>query len=129
MEPVTVIVAALVGAAKFAADKAGAAAVKDAYEALKAAILHRSKDQAEAAKVLTEHVGDAKGDEQALRKVLAAENVSADPEIVALSTRLLNLIQEGTGKKYDVEFLGRAQGTTIGDGNTIIQQFSGTEEP
>lgn len=118
MDPVSLIVAALVaGAAAGTTDTVGTA-IGDAYAGLKALLQRRFGRKANA------EIEDLArgGDEDALRKRLGA--VEVDDALIAKATELLRHHDpDGTGKgKYRVTITG-GQGSVVGDHATVTMNF------
>lgn len=122
MEPLTLIVAALVaGAAKAAGD-----AVPDAYTGLKALIKRKFAEDPKAEMVLEEHESDPETYEAPLKKKLAETGADQDEEIIQAAQKLLKQLNPeaaATGK-YQVEFQGEVKGAQVGDHNTQTNTFS-----
>jgi len=122
MEPVSLIVAALVaGAAKAAGD-----AVPDAYIGLKTLIKRKFAGEPKAEMVLEEHESDPETYGVPLKKKLAEAGADQDEEIVQAAQELLKQLrpEETTAGKYKVEFQGEVKGAQIGDHNTQTNTFS-----
>ena len=85
LDPVTLIVTALVqGAAKAATD-----VVPDAYKGLRELLRKRFAGQPAAEMVLEEHASDPPTYEAPLRKQLEQASLADDPEVLALARQLL----------------------------------------
>jgi hypothetical protein len=118
MDPVSLIVAALVaGAASGVGDVAGKA-ISDAYAGLKG-MLKRAfldKGDADAAALVDQHAANPEVTEQQLKAKLESENVAADEQIVAAARAVLKEADaEGyRAGKYDVTVSG-GQGVIVGD--------------
>lgn len=85
MDPITLIVTALVqGAAKAATDM-----VPDAYKGLRELLRQRFAGKPAAEKVLEEHAADPQTYEAPLRKQLEQSALAEDPEVLALARQLL----------------------------------------
>lgn len=122
MEPISLIVAALVaGAAKAAGD-----AVPDAYVCLKALIKRKFSGEPKAEMVLEEHASDPETYEAPLKKKLAEAGADQDEEILQAAQELLKQLQseEITAGKYQVEFQGEVKGAQVGDHNTQTNTFN-----
>lgn len=100
MDPIALIVAALVqGAAK-----AASGVVPDAYKGLRELVRQRFAGKPAAEMVLEEHASDPPTYEAPLRKHLEQANLAEDPEVLALARQLLEqlgtpAIEIGRGAK------------------------------
>lgn len=122
MEPLSLIVAALVaGAAKAAGD-----AVPDAYIGLKALIKRKFAGEPKAEMVLEEHASDPETYEAPLKKKLAEASADQDKEILQAAQELLKQLQpeETTAGKYKVDFHSEVKGAQIGDHSTQTNTFN-----
>jgi hypothetical protein len=119
MEPITIIVTAVVAGAAVAAKDVAAQAVKDGYAALKALIVRRFGEKADVAGAIegVEKKPDSKGRQETLKEELEAAGAGQDAELVRLAQTLLDLLKEQgltTGPSYRTELHGSgaiAQGT------------------
>ncbi len=121
MEPISLIVAALVaGAAKAAGD-----AAPDAYKGLKALIKRKFAGEPKAEMILEEHEQDPETYELPLKKKLAEAGADKDEEIVKVAQELLKQLkpQESASGKYNIVFQGEVKGIVIGDRNTQTNTF------
>jgi hypothetical protein len=125
MEPVSLIVGALAAGAVKGVGETAAAAVKDAYEGLKAAVAARFADKPTAEVVLAAHVQDPDTYDKPLAKHLSETGADTDPRIVQLAQTLMGLLDEqgAAAGKYRVD-LRDAQGVQVGDHNTQTNTFS-----
>ncbi|WP_414545048.1 hypothetical protein [Nostoc sp. CCY0012] len=122
MEPITLIITALVaGAAKAAGD-----AAPDAYNALKALIKRKFENEPKAQMVLEEHEQDPETYEAPLKKKLAEAGADQDKEIIKAAQELLKQVEpeESASGKYNTVFQGEVKGAQIGDRNTQTNIFS-----
>lgn len=122
MEPISLIIAALVaGATKAAGDIA-----PDAYKGLKALIKRKFAGEPNAEMVLEEHEKDPKTYEAPLKKKLTEAGADKDEEIIKQAQELLKQLEpeESASGKYNVEFQGEVQGVQVGDRNTQTNTFS-----
>ncbi|MEU6025127.1 hypothetical protein ACGFIK_24110 [Micromonospora sp. NPDC048871] len=124
MDPVTLVVGALAAGALQGTGEAAASAVKDAYQALKAAVAARFADRPSGQLVLQEHEQDPEVYAAPLAKQVRAAGADQDPRIVELAQALMALLNEqGAGSaKYQVRLDG-AKGVQVGDGNTQTNTF------
>ena len=90
MEPISLLIAALVaGATKAASD-----VVPDSYNVLKTLIKGKFAGNSTAEMVLTEHEKDPRTYTELLKKQLAKAGADRDQEIIKLAQDLLNQLQE-----------------------------------
>ena len=93
MDPITLIIAALVaGAGKAAGDVA-----PDAYKGLKALIKRKFAGEPKAEMVLAEHETDPETYDAPLKKKLAEAGVDQDEEIIKAAQNLLDTIKKHPG--------------------------------
>ncbi|MBE9197583.1 MULTISPECIES: hypothetical protein [unclassified Nodularia (in: cyanobacteria)] len=122
MEPITLIITALVaGAAKAAGD-----AAPDVYNGLKALIKRKFESEPKAQMVLEEHEKDPETYEAPLKKKLAEAGADQDEEIIKAAQELLKQVEpeESASGKYNTVFQGEVKGAQIGDRNTQTNTFS-----
>ena len=124
MEPVSLIVAALVAGSSEAIKDTAAQAVKDAYAGLRRLLKRKSKDEPSVADAVDGTQGDPAGAEEILRRELARVGVADDEEVVRAAQRLLALIDpEGArGGKYNVTISG-GKGVVVGDHAHVEMTF------
>ncbi|MDJ0577259.1 MAG: hypothetical protein QNJ65_19135 [Xenococcaceae cyanobacterium MO_234.B1] len=121
MDPISLIIAALVaGAAKAAGD-----AAPDAYNGLKALIKRKFAGEAKAEMVLEEHETDPETYEAPLKKKLAEAGADKDEEIIKAAQELLKQLkpEESKAGKYNVVFQGEVKGIQVGDRNVQDNKF------
>ena len=122
MEPVSVIISALVaGAAKAAGD-----AAPDAYKGLKALIKRKFAGEPKAEMVLEEYEQDPETYEGPLKKKLAEAGADKDEEIIKAAQELLEQLkpEESASGKYNVQFQGEVKGAQVGDHNKQENTFN-----
>lgn len=126
MDPVSLIVVALAAGAAAGAKDVTSQAVKDSYAALKDFVKRRLRHkQAGAEDVVTQFEEDPGRWELPLRTLLSECVSGEDDDLVRHARGLLDIAQQQAGQgKYNVQ-IGRAQGTVIGDGAQVTQQFGG----
>jgi hypothetical protein len=95
MEPITVIVAALVGGAAAAAKDVGAQAVKDAYNGLKGLIVRKFGGKGDVTVALdqAERKPDSEARQAVLQEELAGAGADQDAELVRQAQALLDLLK------------------------------------
>lgn len=118
MEPVSLIVGALVAGAGAGVTETASQAVKDAYAGLKRLLGARFAGHSSAEVALTEHESDPETWEAPLVKALTATGADRDEAIVAAAHELLGLVDpEGAAVgKYTVDLRG-ASNVQVGDHN------------
>lgn len=122
MEPISLIISALVaGAAKAAGD-----AAPDAYKGLKVLIKRKFAGEPKAEMVLEEHEQDPETYEAPLKKKLAEVGADQDEEIIKAAQKLLEQVQpeDSAMGKYKVEFQGEVKVAQVGDRNQQNNKFS-----
>lgn len=144
MDPITLIITALSGAASNAVLStavAGAAnsvsqgvcqafaqgGAQDAYNTLKDLINRKFAGQPKAQMVLEEYETDPETYEVPLKKKLAEAGADKDEEIIQAAEKLLEQLQpeeSATTSKYKVEFQAEVKGAQVGDGNTQQNTFN-----
>ena len=123
MEPISLIIAALVaGAAKAAGD-----AAPDAYKGLKVLIKRKFAGEPKAEMVLEEHEKDPETYEAPLKKKLAEAGADRDEEIVKAAQELLKQLkpEDSAAGKFNLKVAGDIKGI-VGDisGGEIHQNIS-----
>jgi RIP homotypic interaction motif len=124
VDPITLIVTALVaGAAAGATDVAGSA-VRDAYAAFKGLLQRRLARRPAGEVVLEQHEQQPDVYEGPLKHELAESGADRDTELLEAARQLLELADpQGTASgKYAVK-IGTAQGVQIGDHNKQENQW------
>ena len=124
MEPVTLIVSALVAGATAALQETASQAVKDAYTGLKTLVQKRFAGKPEAETALAQHEKKPDVWKEPLTDALKQTGADKDPAVVQAAEKLLKLVQPqqvGTGK-YSVQ-IGEAQGVVIGDQAQVEMSF------
>ena len=93
MDPITLIVTALVAGAS----KIGGEAAADAYRHLLAAVRRHFAGHPQAENALGAHAGDPATGEMPLRQYLTERHVDADPTVTAAAQAVLTAVQQHTG--------------------------------
>lgn len=122
MEPISIIIAALVaGAAKAAGD-----AAPDAYNGLKALIKRKFAGEPKSEMVLEEHEKDPETYEAPLKKKLVEAGADKDEEIIKAAQTLLKQVkpEESAVGKYKVEFQAEVKAAQVGDRNKQDNKFN-----
>jgi hypothetical protein len=120
VDPVSLIVAALVAGAAAALKDTAGQAVKDAYAGLKAVLRRKTEDVPAVEVAVRQHEEAPEVWEQPLRQQLTRTGVAQDQEVLDAATRLLALADPGG--KYTVTITG-GQGVVVGDGNSVTMTF------
>jgi hypothetical protein len=120
LDPVTVIVAALVAGAATGATGTAATAIHDAYTALRAALRHRLAGHRQLDTVLA----DPDGNRAELTRMLETSGSAQDETLLAAAQQLLRLADPAGVRagKYVVD-LRDAKGVQVGDNNIQINKF------
>lgn len=128
MDPVTIIISALVAGAAAAVKDTTSQAAKDAYSGLKTLIQKRFAGKPEAEMSLAQHEKKPTIWEAPLKDALVETGAEKDQAILQSAEKLLKLVQPqqvGAGK-YSVQ-IGEAQGVVVGDQAQVEMTFG--EEP
>ena len=126
MDPLSLIVAALVAGASAALKDTASDAVKNAYAGLKSLLKRKFGNDTFAESVLDKHEENPKTWEEPLREQLVAAGAPDDEQIVAAAAALLERADPHGAQigKYNVQISG-GQGTVIGDNANVTQHFNG----
>lgn len=127
MEPMSIIVGALVAGATAAGKGVASQVVKDLYAGLKGLVVRKfgSKTEVESALKLLEKKPDAGDRRETLRVELEEADAARDSEVLALARSLMDLLKEqGTGAqavgKRGVIVGGDVKGNIVtGNGNVV----------
>src|SRR5215207_7286996 len=120
MDPISLIVAAVVAGASTAARETAGTAVKDAYSGLKQLIRRRFGGDRDAEADLEKAEENPDSDQSQLKDRLQAAGVDRDEELVAAAQALLEQVDpEGArAGKYNVKITG-GKAIVVGDRNTV----------
>ncbi len=112
MDPITIIMAALIAGAAAASKDVAAQAVKDAYSGLKALITHKFGSQADVEGAITgvEKRPESENRQGVLKEELEVANVAQDADILERARALLDLLKEH-GKDVQVHYQAEVRGT------------------
>ncbi|HEU4347734.1 MAG TPA: hypothetical protein VFR35_08095 [Actinoplanes sp.] len=125
MEPISLILGALLaGATKGVGDAAGTA-IKDAYTGLRDALKRRLASKPAAQSAVEEYVDDPDEWRELLAKYLQQAGADRDPAIVDAAEIVMGEIDPDGARtgKYEVDVRG-AQGVQVGDGNLQTNTFT-----
>ena len=131
MDPILLVVAALVAGLTAGVTDMAKTAITDMYQAFKARLMPKveSNEDAQSALVALEKKPDSEGRQLALKEELNNLQVEKDTELVHLAqTFLEQLDQKGAQSGKYVITNQNAQGTVIGDKNTVRQNFTNRPE-
>ncbi len=125
MEPISLIIAALVAGATAATKDTAGKAVKDAYEGLKTLIKRKFEGDP-----LGQGLVDAKSEEIKQAEGLLKDKISnagadEDEEIINVAQVLLKQVnpEESAAGKFKVDFQGEVKAAQVGDHNTQTNTF------
>ncbi len=123
MEPISLIVTALVAGATAAAKDTAGKAVKDAYEGLKTLIKRKFDGDSLAQAMVDAKPEEIKQAEGLLKGKISDAGVDKDQEILKVAQQIMKEEdpQGASTGKYD---LRGAKGIQIGDGNTQTNTFN-----
>ena len=127
MDPISLVVAALVAGLTAGVTDTAKTAITDMYQAFKARFMPKveSSEDAKSAFDALEKKPDSEGRQLSLKEELTSLDVDKDAELVRLAqTFLEQLDQKGAQSGKYVITIQNAQGTVIGDKNTVRQNFT-----
>jgi len=124
MDPVTLILTALAAGAALGVKDAASAAVKDAYQGLKALVKKRFAGRGDGELVLSRYEEAPDTWKGPLAAELTAADAGADGDLVAAAQALMRLTDAAGSRagKYNVQVHG-GQGVQVGDHNTQTNTF------
>lgn len=125
VEPISLIVGALVAGTATGLTDTATDAVKDAYADLRDPVRRRFAGRRVAETVLAEHEKAPQVWQAPLSAELAAVGADTDAQIIAAAQRVMALVDEAgsAAGKYLVDLRG-AQGIQVGDHNTQTNTFT-----
>ena len=125
MDPVTLIVTALVSGAAAAAKDTASEAIKDAYGALKGLIARRFSGKPDAELALTKHEEKPEVWDAPLRDALVEAGLEKDSEAVKLAQLLMMRLDPDQAKagKYNTTIHGNVQGWVQDNTGEITMNF------
>ncbi|AVZ77068.1 hypothetical protein SLUN_37800 [Streptomyces lunaelactis] len=120
MEPLSLIVAALVAGAAAGATDATKEAVVAVYRRLLVAVRARLADRPDGLLTLDRFEEEPATWEPSLRAELAAAGADRDEALMALARQMLaGTAQDGPGPKYRTEFHGQVGSAVVGDSTHV----------
>jgi hypothetical protein len=137
MDPVTLIVAALVAGAGLGLKNAASTAVTDAYNGFKGLVRRKLAGRPDAELVLARHEQDPQVWEKPLAQELTAAGAGADPELVSAAQALMRLVDAAgaAAGKYEVSAsdhaaaAGRDMNISASGGGTAAAVIHGNVTP
>jgi len=125
MDPISLIIAAIVAGAAAGAKDTASSAVKDAYSGLKALIRRRFAGDAGRLAELSQVEENPDGEHEALAKSLAAVVGGRDDELVQAAQALLRRVDPAGAQvgRYNVQITG-GKGIAIGESQTVTMTFN-----
>ncbi|MEO8417860.1 MAG: hypothetical protein ABI475_03960 [Methylophilaceae bacterium] len=128
MDPITLILSALVAGATAAAKETATEAVKDAYHGLKALIQSKFSGRPDAESVLSGYEKKPEVWKEPVKDALTETAADKDDTIIKAAQALLAKADpQGQAQgKYNVQFAGPVYGATIGDKNEVTNNFGDT---
>lgn len=127
MDPVSMLLSALTTGAAMAMQETAGTAIKEAHRALVNLIRKRFERDPKATAALEGSSEDPETWQKPLEKSIRESNVAADPEILALAQKLLQLTEaQKSAPKYNVKINGNIQGFVQGDHATVSMDFAET---
>lgn len=124
MDPISIIVAALVSGAAAAAKDTASQAVSDAYSGLKTAFVHcwekATQDEAKAQFLIEGLEKNPDAIESYVRAEMTSQLPEPEENLIALAQQLQALLESegGAAPKYNVN-VDNSQGVAVGDGAVI----------
>jgi outer membrane protein assembly factor BamB/primosomal replication protein N len=126
MDPVTLVVSALIGGLTAGLTDTAKAATKDMYDALKARLMKKAEtnEDAQDAIAKVEKQPDSKARQELLKEELEKLSLDDDEDLLKIAQSLLDALKESDDKvgKYNVD-VQNSQGIVIGDNPNVTQNF------
>jgi hypothetical protein len=125
MDPISLVLAALVAGVAKGAGQSATAAVRDAYAALRSALKRRLADRPAARDAVEQYTADADAWQGNLEVHLKQAGVAQDQEVIGAAERVMRLTDPAgaSAGKYTLNLTG-AQGVQVGDHNTQANTFA-----
>lgn len=124
MEPISLILAALLAGVVKGTSESAAKGVRDAYQGLRAALKRRLADKPAAQDAVEQYARDPEQWKGNVEVHLRQAGADADQAILEAAATVLRLAKQDAGMagKYNVNLAG-AQGVQVGDGGTQTNHF------
>ena len=125
MEPISLIMTALVAGATAAAKPMAETAVKDTYEGLKTLIKRKLEGDTIGKGLVDAEPEKIKKGEELFKDSIKNAGADEDEEIIKLAQKLLKQAKpdESATGKFNVEFKGEVKGMVMGDRNVQQNKF------
>ncbi len=125
MDPMSLLLAALIAGATAATKDTASQAIKDGYAGLKALILKRFAGRQAAETALTEYEKDEETWKKPLQKALAEVGADRDEAILQRAQLVLKQVdpQQTSQGKYNIN-IGEAKGNAFGDNARVDNTWS-----
>ena len=124
MDPVSVLVAAVLAGSATGVSGVAAAAVRDAYASFRKALHRRLVGRAGAAPgVVDVMLADPAGQRDELERIIAAANIGSDEPVVAEAQQLMRLMDPDGWAAGTYDLRG-AKGVMFGSGNIQFNDYS-----
>jgi hypothetical protein len=124
MDPISLVLAALLAGVAKGVGQSATAAVQDAYGALRSALKRRLADRPAAQDAVQQYTADADAWKGNLEVHLQQAGVAQDQAVIEAAARVMQLADPAgsSAGKYTVNLAG-AQGVQVGDGNKQANYF------
>jgi hypothetical protein len=131
VSPIEMILAALAVGVSKAAQEVGSSFFKDAYEQLKQLLKAKFADNEKAKTALDDYEQDSDTYKKPLKKEMESAGIATDEEILKRAQAIMEKADPEGEKvgKYKVNLYGTSQGTVVGDGNNIRNDFRNISNP
>jgi len=130
MDPVTLVVSALLGGLTAGLTDTAKSATKDVYDALKSRLMKKAEKNEDAQDAIAkiEKQPDSKARQELLKEELGKLSLDNDEELLKLARSLLDALKESGDKsgKYNVD-VQNSQGIVVGDNANVTQNFGDTD--
>lgn len=125
MDPVSVIITALIAGVTGGLTQTASQAVKDAYQALKTSIIERLENPDQVEQLIQKVEEEPLAETRQLENKLSQSRIIDNKEILNMAIKILELTNTRPTEvtKFKVE-INNSKGIVTGDGNTIEQIFN-----
>ena len=125
MDPITLILTALISGATASVKDTASQAVKDTYNGLKTLIQSKLAGRSAAETALAQFEEDPDVWKAPLEKELNKAGIAQDKEIIDTAQRVMTLVQpqQAAQGKYNVQITGNVHGFASGDHQTVHMNF------